>query len=85
LTISSLVTKFAKLKLREIGNEIRKSVRTAAVAFIDLSDSTALKELTEAEIWLGNVYRFIRSVESCVRQFDGAVVKRIGDEILATF
>ena len=72
-------------ELREIGNEIRKSARTAAVAFIDLSDSTALKESTEPEIWLGNVYRFIRSVESCVRQFDGAVVKRIGDEVLATF
>lgn len=72
-------------ELREIGNEIRKSARAAAVAFIDLSDSTALKESTEPEIWLGNVYRFIRSVENCVRQFDGAVVKRIGDEVLATF
>jgi len=72
-------------ELKEIGNEIRKSARTAAVVFIDLSDSTALKESTEPEIWLGNVYRFIRSVENCVRQFDGAVVKRIGDEVLATF
>jgi class 3 adenylate cyclase len=72
-------------ELREIGNEIRKSGRAAAVAFIDLSDSTALKESSEPEIWLGNVYRFIRSVENCVRQFDGAVVKRIGDEVLATF
>lgn len=71
--------------MREIGTEIRKSAGTAAVAFIDLSDSTALKESTEPEIWLGNVYRFIRSVESCVREFNGTVVKRIGDEVLATF
>jgi hypothetical protein len=33
-----------EVELREIGNEIRKSARTAGVAFIDLSDSTALKE-----------------------------------------
>lgn len=72
-------------ELKEIGDEIRKSARTAAVAFIDLSDSTALKEMNVPETWLGYVYRFIRCVEKLVVQFNGTVVKRIGDEVLATF
>src|SRR5688572_12591980 len=72
-------------ELREIGIEIRKSARTAAVSFIDLSDSTKLKQLTEPETWLGYVYRFIRAIERVVQRFAGTVVKRIGDEILATF
>ncbi|MEP6911961.1 MAG: adenylate/guanylate cyclase domain-containing protein [bacterium] len=67
--------------LNQIGEEIRKSARKAAVAFIDLSDSTALKESSQPEVWLGYVYKFIRTIERLVRQFGGTVVKRIGDEV----
>lgn len=72
-------------ELRRIGDEIQKSGRKAAVVFIDLSDSTALKESRKPEVWLAFVYRFIRSIERLVRQGEGIVVKRIGDEVLATF
>lgn len=72
-------------ELRQIGEEIRKSARKAAVAFIDLSDSTSLKEASEPEVWLGYVYKFIRSIERLIQQFGGTVVKRIGDEVMATF
>lgn len=71
--------------LSEVAVEIRRSARKAAILFVDLSDSTAMKEGTDAEVWLAYVFDFIRRVEEIAKQFGGTVVKRIGDELLLTF
>lgn len=71
--------------LRGVADEIKRSARQAAIVFVDLSDSTAMKEGVEPDVWLAYVFDFIKHVESIAGQFGGTVVKRIGDELLLTF
>ena len=67
----------SEAELKEIGNQIRTSARTAAVVFIDLKDSTALKESTDAEIGLASIYCFLQTLDQKVRHFGGTLVDRI--------
>lgn len=53
--------------------------------FVDLSDSTAMKQGREPEEWLGSVFEFIRRCEYLAGITSGTVVKRIGDEVMLTF
>jgi class 3 adenylate cyclase len=81
--IETLQTK--RDEVRRTGEAIRRSVSRAAVAFIDLSNSTAMKSEMDPDIWLGRTYAFLQLVERSAKEQDGTVVKRIGDEVLATF
>ena len=72
-------------ELRELGQEIRSSATPLVIVFIDLAESTLIKQAVEPEEWLGYVYSFIRSVDQLTQQTGGTVVKRIGDELMLTF
>jgi class 3 adenylate cyclase len=72
-------------ELRDLGEQIRASGKLEAVVFVDLSDSTSMKEESDPDVWLGSVYGFVRKVELVAREGQGTVVKRIGDEVLVTF
>ena len=81
--IETLQTK--REEVRRTGEAIRRSVSRTAVAFIDLSNSTAMKSEMDPDIWLGRTYTFLQLVERSAKEQGGTIVKRIGDEILATF
>ncbi len=72
-------------EMKDLGREIRESATSLVVAFIDLADSTLIKEEVDPEEWLGYIYSFIRSVDQVAREVGGTVVKRIGDELMLTF
>ena len=67
------------------GREIASSAKPIVVAFVDLADSTQIKQDRQAEEWLGYVFEFIQNVDQRARDADGTVVKRIGDELMITF
>jgi class 3 adenylate cyclase len=72
-------------ELREIGIRIASASTPVVVAFVDLAESTRMKQEFEPEEWLGFVFEFIRCVDEMARVADGTVVKRIGDELMLTF
>jgi class 3 adenylate cyclase len=74
-----------KAELREIGIRIASASTPVVVAFVDLAESTRMKQEFEPEEWLGFVFEFIRCVDELARVADGTVVKRIGDELMLTF
>jgi class 3 adenylate cyclase len=55
------------------------------VAFVDLAESTQMKQDREPPEWLGSIFEFIKRVDQRARDADGTVVKRIGDELMITF
>ena len=72
-------------ELATLAAEIEQSSRSTAVVFVDLADSTSMKEDRPSEEWLGLVYEFIRRCDQLARKAGGTVVKRIGDEVMLTF
>lgn len=74
-----------KSELEDLGRDIAALARPSVVAFIDLADSTAIKENRAPEDWLGFIYEFIKRCSQLISDNSGVVVKRIGDEIMATF
>jgi class 3 adenylate cyclase len=73
-----------KAELREIGIRISSPSTPVVVAFVDLAESTRMKQF-EPEEWLGFVFEFIRCVDELASVADGTVVKRNGDELMLTF
>jgi len=69
----------------EIGNKIALSATSIVVAFVDMADSTQMKQDREPQEWLGYVFEFIRRVDQLAGGVGGTVVKRIGDELMVTF
>jgi class 3 adenylate cyclase len=74
-----------RAELVAIGKEIALSATPIVVAFVDLAESTQMKQDREPEEWLGYVFEFIQRVDQRARDADGTVVKRIGDELMVTF
>jgi class 3 adenylate cyclase len=72
-------------ELLEIGRKIASSATPIIVAFVDLAESTQMKQDRAPEKWLGSVFEFIQHVEQRAKDADGMVVKRIGDELMVTF
>lgn len=71
-------------ELLALGEEIESSAAQTAVLFIDLSNSTDLKNEVAPQEWLGYVYEFLQSVTEHAELAGGTVVKRIGDELMVT-
>jgi len=69
----------------EIARKIQESKLEAVILFIDLCDSTQLKNIINDEDWLAYIYTFIEFIEDKCASSDGEVVKQIGDELLLTF
>ncbi len=74
-----------RAEIEDLGEEIAQSAKPVVIAFIDLSDSTTMKFDRKPEEWLGSIYEFLTRVGGLVMENGGVVVKRIGDEIMATF
>ena len=74
-----------KEELLVIGQEIASSVRPIVVAFVDLAESTQMKQDREPEEWLGYIFDFIKTVDQRAEDADGTMIKRIGDELMVTF
>jgi len=71
-----------KAELLAIGTEIESSATSIVVAFVDLAESTQMKQ---PAVWLGFVFQFIQQVDQLATVAEGTVVKRIGDELMVTF
>lgn len=69
-------------ELLVIGREIASSSTPIVISFVDLAESTQMKQDREPEEWLGYVFEFIQHVDQRARDADGSVVKRIGDELM---
>lgn len=74
-----------QLELATLGKEISQSATPVVVAFVDLSESTQIKQDHQADIWLGYVFGFIQFIDQKCRTSNGTTVKRIGDELMLTF
>jgi class 3 adenylate cyclase len=74
-----------KAELLAIGRKIESSATPIVVAFVDLAESTQMKQNREPAEWLGFVFQFIQKVDQRATDSDGTVVKRIGDELMITF
>jgi class 3 adenylate cyclase len=85
--IDELVTtrKRKQVELIQIGQEIASLATPIVVAFVDLADSTQMKQNCEPEEWLGYIFDFIQRVDHRAIEADGTVIKRIGDELMVTF
>ena len=68
-----------------LGKQLEESQRDIVVAFIDLCDSTGLKQELEPKAWLGHIYSFLTIIENICIQANGFMVKRIGDALMLTF
>lgn len=86
-SVDDLLRRFSEKEseLSGIGENIKESAQTVAVVFMDLADSTIIKQRLAPVQWLGYVFRFIQSVSHLARHSEGTVVKRIGDELLISF
>jgi len=74
-----------EIETEDLGREIASSATPIAVAFVDLADSTRLKQDRKPEEWLGYIFHFLQRVDRRARDAGGTVVKRIGDEVMVTF
>ncbi len=85
--VDDLLKRFSEKEseLSSIGDSIKESAQNLAVIFMDLVDSTIIKQRLTPERWLGYVFRFIQTVSRLATLANGTVVKRIGDELLITF
>ena len=72
-------------ELVEIGRKIAALSTPIVVAFVDLAESTQMKQDRKPEEWLGYIFEFIKHVEQRAQEAKGLVVKRIGDELMVTF
>jgi len=74
-----------RAELAEIERQMRESKSAAAIVFVDLQDSTEMKEKQADQEWLSFTYRFIEAVGEHIRAAGGVLVKRIGDGLMASF
>ena len=74
-----------RAELAAIGKKIAQSATPIVVTFVDLAESTQMKQDREPEEWLGYVFEFLQLVDQRAKDADGTVVKRIGDELMVTF
>ena len=72
-------------ELLQIGQQIASLATPKVVAFIDLAESTQLKQDRKPEEWLGYIFEYIECIDQLARDANGTVIKRIGDEVMATF
>jgi class 3 adenylate cyclase len=72
-------------ELIQIGQKIASLATPIVVAFVDLTDSTQMKQNCEPEEWLGFIFDFIQRVDHRAIESDGTLIKRIGDELMITF
>lgn len=76
----SLMTEVTSIK-----NKIAESKMHKVILFVDLCNSTELKQDKEDLEWLTDVVLFLNILTTNVEKHNGSVIKRIGDEIMATF
>lgn len=74
-----------RTELEALGEKIEASSVQIAILFVDLNNSTDLKNAVNPIEWLGYIYEFLRSVTEKTILSGGTVVKRIGDELMLTF
>lgn len=85
--VDSLVSKNISLmrEVASIKDKIAESRISKVILFVDLCNSTELKQNREDLEWLTDVVLFINILTTNVEKHKGNVIKRIGDEIMATF
>ena len=71
--------------LRDLKSFLAEKTRPLGIMFVDLCDSTELKERLPQTDWLPVVARFLKTVTKIVQDAGGTVVKYIGDEVMAVF
>lgn len=79
--------KLLQKELSDIQEAIKKEFVPCAVLFVDMVDSTILKEKysESPEKWIYIVHTFYKSIADAVKRNNGEVVKYIGDEVMAAF
>jgi class 3 adenylate cyclase len=74
-----------RAELASLALEIEKSARDICVVFVDLAQSTEIKDKLRPDEWLVYVAGFLQLVVDIARNTSGSLVKRIGDEVMLTF
>jgi len=74
-----------RAELAALGKEIQASASETVVAFVDLSNSTAIKNEVAPQEWIGYLQEFLELIVRLMKVSEGVVVKRIGDELMLTF
>jgi class 3 adenylate cyclase len=74
-----------RAELLTMGHEIASLATPVVVTFVDLAESTQMKQDRAPEEWLGDIFEFIQRVDQLARAPGGTVVKRIGDELMVSF
>lgn len=74
-----------KAELAALGEGIKGSAKNEAILFIDLADSTAIKQKLAPEEWLDFIFAFIETMVKHAEKNRGYVVKAIGDEVMFSF
>jgi class 3 adenylate cyclase len=72
-------------EVKALGEDIRKSARDIVILFIDLSESTQIKQRVDPQEWLGYLYKFIIDMSNHAKTSNGTIIKRIGDELMLSF
>ncbi len=73
--------------LKRVKEKIRTNFKNCSVVFIDMVNSTQFKfaNRNEPEVWITKLFKFTEIVSAYVKQYNGTIIKYIGDEIMAVF
>lgn len=74
-----------KAELAALGQGIKGSAKSEAILFVDLADSTTIKQKLAPEEWLDFIFGFIETIGEHAKKNKGSVVKAIGDEVMLSF
>ena len=74
-----------KAELAALGQGIKGSAKSEAILFVDLADSTTIKQKLAPEEWLDFIFGFIETIGEHAKKNKGSVVKSIGDEVMLSF
>lgn len=69
---------------RKLARYLEERTHPVVVAFVDLADSTRLKNQPQAD-WLPLIARFLLTVAQLAEKCEGRVVKYVGDEVISVF
>jgi class 3 adenylate cyclase len=72
-------------ELASLALAIEESARDICVVYVDLAQSTEIKERLRPDEWLVYVADFLHLVVDTAKNAGGSLVKRIGDEVMFTF
>jgi class 3 adenylate cyclase len=72
-------------KVEEKKGKAKEYIEKLVVCFVDMSDSTKMKEELDEPVWMLKLAEFFQIIKKIVNKHNGVVVKYIGDELMIIF